>query len=740
MAPTAQPHWAETQPFLTSEKGAVDDLSGPLKAQTPVHTSSTRNAMVVGLVAVAAVTGLVASSTVRGIAQREIASSYHQAQSVSLSAAMGRDEVYDGLHTIMAHNEYTPARGYAGKGYAHLSEGMVVEPHRVTTLQFVLPQGESLDGDKGPMWNVAYTPSGDEGVFGERQSDVEILSSDVQEAIDGTTLVTATAIFEDLGLHMGQITVHLLDGSSYTLTRALYCHYVRRNIRHLTAEEREQYFNAFLTMYHHNTSVGQTLYGGHYRGLRDFVGAHLSAGGTRNADQFHDGMGFLTQHAALTNEFELSIQSIHSHLSVPYWDYTEDGEMVHNARNLEVAWQQDIWGKDWFGNATGASRTVREGRFAYMKAYTSSEEDVVTNPYGYMRSPWNMGKEPFVMRAHKFCDVSFGYESWPFCADHYNITFEVDSWYEWVWSGGYTPHGPIHYYIGGYTNCGDLLSEFEALGLGEAQVKDFAVWMVMLPKNFWRAYVTESPESCSHDAPQTECHMKCMLDYTNKGDVNQFTNMTYNWVKKLSYSRAPVSDANWLRTLTEEQAAGLMKLYCETPFTPGEQIESASPMDPSFWPIHPTMDRLLQYKRMVSDFDLLQWGPSITRSNDDDVTTLFEGYCFQGAGNDDDTIEYMNSSRHHEEFGAWGKIKSLCKGHHPEDMTMFKSIVKDTETGQYVYRATSNQELFQMINPAEYQGSYIYENFEWKHCESPYSFASTAWANITSYTFGNNSL
>ncbi len=59
-----------------------------------------------------------------------------------------------------------------------------------------------------------------------------------------------------------------------------------------------------------NTSEGMMIYGKKFKGLRDFVGAHLAAAGTRNADRFHDGMGFLTQHAALTNEFEMSLQTI----------------------------------------------------------------------------------------------------------------------------------------------------------------------------------------------------------------------------------------------------------------------------------------------------------------------------------------------------------------------------------------------------------------------------------------------
>merc|ERR1711907_653318 len=130
-------------------------------------------------------------------------------------------------------------------------------------------------------------------------------------------------------------------------------------------------------------------------------------------------------------------------------------------------------------------------------------------------------------------------------------------------------------------------------------------------------------------------------------------------------------------------------------------------------------------------------GIDAVRSDDDDIGTLFEGYCFQGADTLHNIQTYMNSSRHHEEIGSSNHLASACKGHHADDMTMFKSMVKNTETGEYVYRATTNLELFQMINPAEYQGSYIYENFEWKHCTGAYSFPGVDWGNITSYSDTN---
>ena len=129
------------------------------------------------------------------------------------------------------------------------------------------------------------------------------------------------------GLHLTTLKVYLDDGSSYELSRSLYSHYVRRSIKRLTVDEKDHFFDAFLAMYRFNTSAGQHMFGGHFRGLRDFVGAHLAAAGTRNADRFHDGMGFVTQHAALTNEFELSMQSMYPSMAMPFWDYTEDGEV-----------------------------------------------------------------------------------------------------------------------------------------------------------------------------------------------------------------------------------------------------------------------------------------------------------------------------------------------------------------------------------------------------------------------------
>jgi hypothetical protein len=45
----------------------------------------------------------------------------------------------------------------------------------------------------------------------------------------------------------------------------------------------------------------------------------LAAAGARELDHIHDGLGLVTQHTALTMEFELALQAVTPRLTVPYW-------------------------------------------------------------------------------------------------------------------------------------------------------------------------------------------------------------------------------------------------------------------------------------------------------------------------------------------------------------------------------------------------------------------------------------
>merc|ERR1711998_743890 len=60
---------------------------------------------------------------------------------------------------------------------------------------------------------------------------------------------------------------------------------------------------------------------------------------------------------------------------------------------------------------------------------------------------------------------------------------------------------------------------------------------------------------------------------------------------------------------TESQQVTFVKtMICNTAYVSGDQLEAGSPSDPSFWTIHPTVDRLLQYKHIANEFENDDWG------------------------------------------------------------------------------------------------------------------------------------
>merc|ERR1711998_255171 len=86
-----------------------------------------------------------------------------------------------------------------------------------------------------------------------------------------------------------------------------------------------------------------------------------------------------------------------------------------------------------------------------------------------------------------------------------------------------------------------------------------------------------------------------------------------------------------------------------TAFSPGEQLEAGSPVDASFYPIHPTMERLLHYKRMVNDFDNIAWENTVTENG-----TV---YCTQG--DSDTSLRNTSTSIFSTTRTAWATTPSI---------------------------------------------------------------------------------
>jgi hypothetical protein len=122
----------------------------------------------------------------------------------------------------------------------------------------------------------------------------------------------------------------------------------------------------------------------------------------------------------------------------------------------------------------------------------------------------------------------------------------------------------------------------------------------------------------------------------------------------------------------------------------GDHLESASPADPSFWPIHPTLERILQVKYMAGGFNSDDW------PNDPDADYV----CNKVTCYDEDSGE----------FGHWDMC---CYGHYQDDQ-----LLDAPNNDKYSYVGPTNREIFEGTNPKniDYNMPYIYDKFNWEHC------------------------
>lgn len=588
-------------------------------------------------------------------------------------------------HRVAAQNEYTALAGPPAQAYETVP-GLgphIVEPHRVTTFIFNHTDGAVSDSDTRYDWHVIQTTNiGNSEPFELHESavpdSIAVVFPKVGEyevSVFRSTLKMATSKHS---LHaLAKLTVH--------------CRYVRRNLRKLLEKDRELFFDAVHTMSKVPTAVGTQLYGEMYRSLDYYARVHLERAGARKTDKMHDGMGFLTQHIAITNEFESTLQAINPIIACPYWDFTEDATRVRTSNPGDVSdlWNTELWSDSWFGNATGPLQHVTQGRWAYQTVPLAESTQTVHNPYGYSRAPWNVNKEPFVTRSHQFCDASYPVDWWPSCGTHYNATFEYTTFYDYVWSLSYDPHGPIHAFIGGYTHCGNLEKRFEKMRFhGTSALNTISLLALEIPKNFWRDHYVESPVFCSLDAPQNDCHLVCTSSADDDAFAKKIIDSMYSVAMPLAMKFSEDASVDWFGNITNDNRGDFIEALCTMNWYPGEQMEAASPIDVSFWPIHPTIERLFQYKLLVAPFEDEEWA-----APEEENTR----YC-----------QYSDTSD--------------CEGHHGYDLTAFKVYIRD-DAGEFEHRYLTNGEIFQASQMSDYKLPYVYDDFSWPHCtESGYAF------------------
>jgi len=332
-------------------------------------------------------------------------------------------------------------------------------------------------------------------------------------------------------------------------------------------------------------------------------------------DRLHDGMGFLTQHLSMTNEYELSLQSVTPSIAMPYWDFTQDITMIRdkahaNKREVDYKdlWDLDIWQEDFFGTSDTHLHTVTKGRWAYTRVPSITRDAEVANAFGLLRAPWNFETSPYVTRYHKSCGDNVGGKGdantnqWPTCATHHYAVSSIDSFAFFTGYMAVDGHGGVHSYIGGAGGDCDDWSDLTAL-VGPERVSSMKQFGPYYGRFIWREDMCSMPDSdkCS-DISSGKCKLECSGCAEDK-----FTEAEMSSYSGLFGAMNGVSD------FQKEQM--VRKVYCDTKTAVGEQIEANSAIDATFWPIHPTLERLLHYKQMVNPLTNFDWDGSLWRSD-----------------------------------------------------------------------------------------------------------------------------
>jgi len=199
------------------------------------------------------------------------------------------------------------------------------------------------------------------------------------------------------------------------------------------------------------------------------------------------------------------------------------------------------------------------------------------------------------------------------------------------------------------------------------------LWKPLLgKKNMWRADYLVCPSICTEDTPLAEC--KCTCPELTEWLENQQSHEILAIIGPLFKGE---NAAIYLQNENgEDKSVELLKLLCNAyeNFNPviGDSLESASPVDISFWPTHPTVERLFIWRR-INGFENEIWVDNSASS----VNGISVGYCW---------------------------------GHNSQDLTIWKNMFDDSD--EYY----TNAQLYAFTSPENEEFPYIFDNFRWPHC------------------------
>jgi hypothetical protein len=219
-------------------------------------------------------------------------------QSINYLYMSPRSEI--GLTISSVINDYGLYGSSGMMPYTFLQDSFLVEPYKETKI--------TLDGTTiGCSYDWSFT----------KLSDGEIKSSGTSKGCDIIVTLSSVgeynlAILEDCGEDLKEV-----------LNMSVWVKYVRRELSKLNNMDREEFLDAFHTLWTVSTVAGKTLYGDRYKSLYYFAILHNDGGGNTRCDEFHGGSGFLNNHMYLSAFLEQSLQLVNPRVALHYMEYTK---------------------------------------------------------------------------------------------------------------------------------------------------------------------------------------------------------------------------------------------------------------------------------------------------------------------------------------------------------------------------------------------------------------------------------
>lgn len=528
-------------------------------------------------------------------------------------------------------------------------------------------------------------------------SDSVITESQCVEGYDSDTIINfaCTPLYSNYTVTIEQYDAETDEPNGETVDGGFMCMYVRREFRSLTADDLEKTMDAMYAMWDISEEEGQELYGDSYHNYAYLLEFHYFNAAWIDSDHIHEGNGFAPQHFKMSNIFEKSMQAVEPSISLPYWDFT-----IEASQNISV-WDSPLFTPDTFGTLGYPNNDtwgwlfesndiddgkIFDGRWAYLEAEENSNFPELDYAYGYVRAPWNMNPSKYITR---YTSVD---KDLPSCSSHYTL-LEYSSITDFLHQIPYAAHASTHGVIGGVFGC-DVMNDLREAGYingVDGQLNLCKNWIFYL-KEFYRSDVLLPASDCiaqDEDGNYSTSKDSLDCDYVcDNSRMNILFLMLQHSVLNSDYDCVPeygvMPDEGW--TAWKEFICGGEGSLSFG----GDHLESASPADPSFWPIHPTLERLLQVKYMSGGFDTDEWP----------TDPVNDYVCNKGTCYDPDEGD----------FGTWD---SCCYGHYIDDK-MYDAPNNDKTT----VVGPTNRQVMMWNDPTKsyYGNTYIYDNFKWDHC------------------------